>query len=523
MKRIMGLLMILILIHTSAAQFKTVPGVGWEGQGAGVVMTNLDSNPRPEMILMAYDNPAQMNSFRYKIGWNLNSAGDATSWDANYKTVSGVGWEGQGADAAFVNLDSNGRPEMIVMAYDNPAQDNNFRYKIGWNLNSAGDAASWDANYKTVSGVGWEGQGAGLILTNLDSNIRPEMIVMAYDNPAQDNNFRYRIGWNLNSAGVATSWDANYKMIPGVGWEGQGAGALITNLDSNPKPEMIVMAYDNPGQMNSFRYKVGWNLNSAGVATSWDSGYQTVPGVGWEGQGAGIAAINLNDDPRPEMIFMAYDNPAQSNTFRYQIVSNAIAAKRIRLELDKLSSVNWPPASITRSGATHTLQSIYSLAGIELTPIQNEGTIADLHPGQGYTLAELDSFRSAHMNSPPASGSGIWHMYGALVTRYTDPNVLGVMFDTGSRRAFAVFTQSATPNEYYLRTTAHELGHALNLEHSDSSDWPTTGNGRDIMSQTGNLASDWNYGWSASSLCHFYTHPEDRWRPNSGVSFENCH
>ncbi|MEJ7636526.1 MAG: hypothetical protein WKF75_00690 [Singulisphaera sp.] len=43
------------------------------------------------------------------------------------------------------------------------------------------------------------------------------------------------------------------------------------------------------------------------------------------------------------------------------------------------------------------------------------------------------------------------------------------------------------------------------------------------MNQTRNLASDWNYGWSAASLHHFYDHPEDRWRPRSGVVFQNCH
>ncbi|HLE82314.1 MAG TPA: hypothetical protein VJA25_13640, partial [Dehalococcoidia bacterium] len=42
------------------------------------------------------------------------------SW-SSYNQVSGVGDAGDGADLAFTNLDADPRPEMILMAYDNPA------------------------------------------------------------------------------------------------------------------------------------------------------------------------------------------------------------------------------------------------------------------------------------------------------------------------------------------------------------------------------------------------------------------
>lgn len=185
-------------------------------------------------------------------------AGWATTW-SNTIQVSGVGWEGQGAGVAFTNFDSNSRPEMVLLAYDNPSKDNSFRYKIGWNVKTNGIASSWSSPIQ-VSGVGWEGQGAGVAFTNLDGNSRPEMVLMAYDNPSKDNSFRYRIGWNVNTSGKAVSWDS-FEQVGGVGWEGQGAGLTFANLDGDSKEEMILMAYDNPSKGNSFRYKIGWDFS----------------------------------------------------------------------------------------------------------------------------------------------------------------------------------------------------------------------------------------------------------------------
>jgi hypothetical protein len=38
-----------------------------------VALANLDSNPRPEMVLMAYDNPTvNPNTFRYRVGKNIS-------------------------------------------------------------------------------------------------------------------------------------------------------------------------------------------------------------------------------------------------------------------------------------------------------------------------------------------------------------------------------------------------------------------------------------------------------------------
>jgi hypothetical protein len=319
---------ILTTSSSLTAQHITVPGVGWEGAGAGVAIANLDGNSRPEMIMMAYDDPQQGNTFRYRVGRNINGAGIASSW-SGFVQVPGVGWKGQGAGVAIGDIGGSGRPDMILMAYDNPSGGNTFRYRVGRDLDADGVASSW-SSFITVPGVGWEGAGADVALVDLDSNPRPDMILMAYDDPQRANSFRYRIGYNLNSNGVAASWRSGFVTAPGVGWEGQGAGIAIGDFGGNSRPDMVLMAYDNPVGANTFRYRIGLDLNVQGVASSWSTPHVTEPGVGWEGQGAGVAVADLAGDGAPDLVMMAYDNPSRANTFRYRVKPD-FAVDRVRI------------------------------------------------------------------------------------------------------------------------------------------------------------------------------------------------
>ena len=46
--------------------------------------------------------------------------------------------------------------------------------------------------------------------------------------------------------------DGTRLAAPGVGDEAQGADILATDLDANPRPDLMVMAYDSPPGQNSF-------------------------------------------------------------------------------------------------------------------------------------------------------------------------------------------------------------------------------------------------------------------------------
>ena len=114
----------------------------------------------------------------------------------------------------------------------------------------------------TVAGVGHDAQGASLALTNLDGNRRPELILLAHDIPASPEAIalRYKIGWNLNFSGITTNW-SDAIAVPVSDWpEVQGAGVTISNLDENPRPDMVALIYFKTKAENRFIYKIGWNL-----------------------------------------------------------------------------------------------------------------------------------------------------------------------------------------------------------------------------------------------------------------------
>jgi hypothetical protein len=293
------------------------PNPDSESQGAGLAFHDLNGNGRPDMLLMSLDNPPGDNSFRYRIGWDVNARGIASSW-STYVQLSAQSWEGQGAGVTFTQLDTNPRPEVILVSIDNPTGANTFRYRIGWNMDTAGNAV-W-SNAFNLAGVGDESQGAGVASTQLDADPRPELVFMGIDNPTGANTFRYRIAWNVTSAGTPTTY-GNTVILAGAGDESQGGGIAIANLDGDARPDFVFMGIDNPPNDNTFRYRVAWNVTSAGNPTSYSSSYIEQPGLGWEAQEGDVALQDLNGDGRPELFLMANDNPPGVNYFRWRVVN----------------------------------------------------------------------------------------------------------------------------------------------------------------------------------------------------------
>jgi hypothetical protein len=148
------------------------------------------------MILIANDAHSGANELRYKVLFDLNPTSDDFTSQSGIFNITDLGIGAERASDMLVNLDNTPSLELVLMAYGAPSGQNQFRYKIGSNLNSTGTATRWSSNI-TIAGVLNVAQGAGIAFANLDANPRPEIILMAADSPSSQNQYRYTLMFNL--------------------------------------------------------------------------------------------------------------------------------------------------------------------------------------------------------------------------------------------------------------------------------------------------------------------------------------
>lgn len=259
------------------------PGVGNDGDGMGIAVANLDGNSTPDLIVMAYDDPAGQNGFRYYVGRDISISGQPYALGPTYQ-VNGLGHFGEGAGIAVGQIDSNPRPDMVLVAYD-PGSGSNpiptFRWIVGFNVDANGFTQNWSAAHSTIGTGGANRAGAGVALAYIDSNPAPDMILMAYVGTPPT--FTYEVGMNLGTSGAPASWSSfptnsqpPFTFFVNGGSPGivaSGADVAVGQLDLDPRPDVVLMAFD-ANSTTPYRYRIGYNLDSVGRPTAW-SAFQT--------------------------------------------------------------------------------------------------------------------------------------------------------------------------------------------------------------------------------------------------------
>ena len=244
-----------ISLYPSTTGTRQVSGLGHINQGAGVAIGDIDKNGRPDMILMGIDNPKGKNNFWYKVLYDIDENG-YYSKESSILSISAEGWENSGGDIALCDLNNNGILEMVLLCTDKPT--------------TAGRAYRWyyvaydlkpDGHYNSLSSLntldelGFFYDGAGIDICDINKNGTPDLLMMVYDAPEGENSFRYQIAFDLQSNGNYLSLSPVYE-VPGLGHDGDGAGVAVGDIDNNGTLDILFMALDAPSGKDKFVYEI---------------------------------------------------------------------------------------------------------------------------------------------------------------------------------------------------------------------------------------------------------------------------
>jgi hypothetical protein len=344
--------------------------------GMGSAVADINKNGKEDLVLVTYSLSIGSISgdFTYTIGWDIDaSTGIAASWTSPLKIISGFSHlEIYDVGVAIRDINRNGSPDMLVMAFANVASGKKFVYRIAWDLNTSGNATSVSNKYE-VDGVGnaevWDG--AGVALHDINGDGAADMVLMAYvGNENILNNFRCHIGWDVDTNGIPASWTTNYINIPGLGKRANGADLLFEDIDLDGAMDLVLMAYDTTDGRNIFRYKVGWHVNTTGRSDLWSRWFQ-LKGVGSDIAGAGLAYY-YDRISGPRLIMAAHYHPEGSRKkFRYLFLPVTTSGAHFGRADDYPPRIN-NQLSVPTSSATLTPARLFNLNMSEVRTVAND-------------------------------------------------------------------------------------------------------------------------------------------------------
>ncbi|MGH3791216.1 MAG: FG-GAP-like repeat-containing protein, partial [Pseudonocardiaceae bacterium] len=165
-------------------------------------------------------------------------------------------WINAGGDITVADVDGDGRLDLVVFMVDAPDGPNAGYYRSG-PLELDGTVKTWRPWQAVPDWRFWENQGAGIAVADLDGDGTAELVVLAVDNPVGQNGAYYSVGWRLDSRGRPADGWGPWLPVPDWGfWENQGGGVATTPLGPAHEPHLVVLAIDNPPEQNGAYYRV---------------------------------------------------------------------------------------------------------------------------------------------------------------------------------------------------------------------------------------------------------------------------
>src|SRR4030081_2685823 len=283
----------------------------WENQGGGVAVADLSGAGHQDLVVLMVDNPPGQNQGLYRVGRNLDGAGNPQDgWTAWLNVPDWFPAENQGASVAIADIDRDGRQDLAVFMIDNPAGQNQGFYRIAKAFDLNGNVnGGWGPGLPIPDWFSFENQHGSIALADLDGDGHEEVLVLMGDNPPGQNRGLYRIGRKLDANGNVTGgWTQWFEVPDWFSFENQGAGIAVADLKGVGKHDLLVFQIDGAVDQNQAFYKIGSNLDINGHVNGGWALWQGAPSwFAWENQGGDITT-RLNNG-KLEMMVMMIDNP----------------------------------------------------------------------------------------------------------------------------------------------------------------------------------------------------------------------
>lgn len=227
-------------------------------------------------------------------------------------------------------LAANPRPQIVTFHMDDPAGGNNGYFRTGL-LAPSGSVVGWSDVTRIPGHWGDVANGGGITSVDINGNGLPELIAFHVDDPPGGNIGWYKVGWDLAPAGTVTGGWTAVKNVPGHwGDVGDGADIAAADLNGNGRPDLVAFHIDNPPGGNIGWYKIGWDLDANGDVRGGWTAVRQIPGHwGDRDDGGGFAIGDLNANGRPDFVTFHMDDPAGGNIGWYRVGWDVDAAGHV--------------------------------------------------------------------------------------------------------------------------------------------------------------------------------------------------